>query len=561
MNLNISSLRKKLRLGLMLIVVFAMPTSASIGQDKPEPSAIIAIAPIDDQLKDIEYLAGATSEAFGQMSGLVRLQAQGFLPGVDFTKPIGAMLYFETGKPEPKSVAFFPIKNLDDVLDKISEFAELEEEGETVTIIPDNGDELTLTSKDGYAFVSDVPEMLENLPENPADVVSELTKKYNFSAKLFAQNIPEDLRDIALDWMKDSYESTLDQMGDLQAEFQEAQFDMQMKQLETMVNDVDFITIGFDADKANERIYFDLLMKGVKDSEFQKRVLAGKSDAKSKFTGFLMDKAALTFHNCSGISEEDAKIYVDSMENMRDSLLENIDEKGDEVESEIAEKISGKLVDVMKKTFMAGTMDMGGAVFTDDGLNAAFGAKVVDASELESSIKDIVSEAESKIEDDEVVFNLNSGTHAGLNLHEILINLDEDEIDENVISALSSQVKVILAIGKDQLYVGVGKNPEPTLKKSIDANASDAKQGEFIGQYNVFIAPVMKLVTQIETEEEIVQMLSDKIEEVGKDRIRVTWDVVDGEIQGRMEIQDGIFQMFGVMAENMSGMGGGGADF
>ena len=560
MNQKISSLRMQLRLGLIAVLAVVLPITSVSGQEKPEPSAIIAIASIDEQLKDIEYLAEATSESIGQMSGLIRFQAQGFLPGVDFKKPIGALLYFQEGEMEPKAIGFFPVKNLDDILDKISEFAELEEKGDTVTIIPDNGDELTLVNKNGYAFVSDSAEMLKNLPADPASMIADQVKKYNLSAKLFPQKIPAELRDMAMNWIEENSLSALDQMDDLQADIQEAQLEMQMKQIEMLVQEVDEITMGFDADKSGERVYFDFNMAGVKGSEFQKRLAGSKTEAPSNFTGFLKEKAALTFHNCSGITKEDCELYTESIENMRDTLLEQIDSEGDKIPSELAEKISGKLVDVMKKTLDAGTMDMGGVVYTNDGFDAAFGGKIVDAPELEASIKEIVANLESQIEDDEVVFNLNSGTHSGFNLHQILIKVDEEEFDDTFIKLFGERVNVILGIGKDQVYVAVGKNSESTIKKSIDLNAKQSSKADVIGQYNVFIAPIMKLAADIDPSEPMAQMLRDKIEEVGKDRIRVTWDLVDGQIRGRMEMQDGIFQMFGVMAEAMSGMGGG-ADF
>ena len=74
----------------IVAVIFLLPISATWGQQVPEPSAVIAIAPIDEQLNDVEYLAAATSEQMGQMSGLARFQAQGFLTGVD--GPIGSAM-------------------------------------------------------------------------------------------------------------------------------------------------------------------------------------------------------------------------------------------------------------------------------------------------------------------------------------------------------------------------------------------------------------------------------------------------------------------------------------
>ena len=529
-------------------------------QQKPEPAAVISIAPIDSQLKDVEHLAKATSEMLGAMSGMARLQAEGFLTGMDFSKPSGVLLYFNEGDPSPKRLGFFPVSNLDDILDKISEYAEVEENGDKYTITPDEGDELRLISQGGYAFVSDVEDLLKNLPADPGSMLKSTTGQYNIAAEVFPQRVPADLRQQMLDFIKEGLESTMEQVDEMQPELQEAQLNMQMRQMEMAVNDFEKLTVGLNVDQATKRVYFDVNMQAKSGSEMAKKLAASKASEPSRFTGFLRDGAAMTVHSCSGLSKEDAEMWSESIDGFRDSALAEISEDDDAEKAKILSKISNQIADVLKKTLMEGTLDMGGAVFTEDGLNAAFAAKVVDARSLETSIKEIVAESESKIENDEVVFNLNSGSHAGFNLHEIQVALDVDELDEAVEKLFGDKVTVLLAINDDQVYLGAGRNPMATVKKAIDANASGAKQ-EIIGQYNFHLTPIMALVAKIQPDEDMFEMMREKIAESGNDRIRITYDVVDREMKVRVEMQEGIFQLYGIAFENLSGMGGGGADF
>ena len=543
-------------------MILVLPLSPALGQQIPEPSAVIAIAPIDEQLNDVEYLAAATSESMGQMSGLIRFQAQGFLSGVDFKRPGGAMVYFKEGQEEPDSIAFFPISNIDDVLDKISEFAEVDEDGDVVSIIPDNGEQLYLSQKGDYAFVSDKSALLKNLPNDPGSLVGEQAKNYNISAKVFPQRIPKDLRDEVVGWIKDAYESSIDQMDDIQAEFQQLQLDNNMKQIEMVINDVETLTIGMQADKKTQRILFDLNLKGKSGSKMASKLMASKKAEPTQFAGFLMDNAAFSMHNCSGIDKEDAERISDTMVSTRDLLMEDQEDSMDEAEIDALKKLSDKVIDSVKKTMMAGTLDMGGFAVTNDGLNAVFGGKLIDAAGLESTIKEIVADTKGKIDGDQLAFNLNSGSHAGFNLHEIVVGLDEDEYDENLMKILGEKLQIVLGIGNDKAYAAVGKAPVASLKKAIDANAnaSASSRPEIIGQYNIFIAPIMDLVAQIETEEPMIEDMRRKIQESGKDRIRVTYDVKGDEMMIRSELQDGILQMLGVFAEAMQG-GMGGADF
>ena len=369
---------------ILAAVAILLPMNTSSAQQAPEPSAIIAIASIDDQLTDIEYLAAATSEQLGVISGAIRFQANGFLPGVEFGKTAGAMLYFVEGQAEPNSIGFLPVKNMDDVLDKLSEIGEIEEEGDLITIIPDELDEFTLKKQGGYVFISEKPELLKNLPADPAALISDQTQKYNLSAQVFPQRIPEELRQQALDLIKQGIEGQLDQMDDLQASLQEAQLKMQMKQMEMWVNEFEQVTIGLDIDKGGERVYLDFDFKAVANSDMAKRLAAVKTTEPSHFGGFLMDGAALTVHNCSGISAEDAKNYVESLQNVRDVMLDEIVEEEDEAKAAVLTKITNRLTEVVKKTLESGVLDMGGAVFTDDGLNASFGAKIADSRGLET---------------------------------------------------------------------------------------------------------------------------------------------------------------------------------
>ena len=549
---------------LVALVLTCLPltmTGDILAQEKPEPAAVISIAPLDEQLKDVEYLAKATSEMFGAMSGMARMQAEGFLPGVDFSKPSGILLYFDEGNPEPKRVGFFPVSNLDDILDKVSEFAEVEEDGDAFTITPDSGDEMRLKSQGDYAFVSDTPELLGSLPADPISLVKAATQEYNISAELYPQRIPENLRQQMMDFLKEGVEAAMDDMDDFQAELQEAQFQAQMKQMESWVNDFEKITVGFNADQGSEKVYFDVNMKGLSGSGMAKKLAAAKTSEPSRFAGFLMNNAAFTMHNCSGISKEDADLYADSMDNMRDSILDELSDDDDEAKAKILSKISKQLTETVKKTLADGTLDMGGVVFTDDGLNAAFGAKVVDARNLESSIKEIVVDAESEIKNDEVVFNLNSGSHGGFTMHEILVSLDLEDLDESIEKMFGEKITVLLAINDDQVYVGAGRSPGATVKKAIDANAGGGKNAEMIGQYNFFMTPIMNLLASVQPDQDMFEAMREKIAEVGKDRVGVTYDVVGNEMKVRVEMQDGIFQLYGVAIENLSGMGGGGADF
>ena len=61
--------------------------------------------------------------------------------------------------------------------------------------------------------------------------------------------------------------------------------------MEMLLNETERLMIGLNADKATERIYFDMNMKGKANSEMEKKLTTAKKAGPSQFLGFLMDKA------------------------------------------------------------------------------------------------------------------------------------------------------------------------------------------------------------------------------------------------------------------------------
>ena len=245
--------------GLLIGAASLLAAERGLCQSTSEPAVVISIANIDEQLNDIEYLATAASEEMGQMSGLIKMQAQGFTRGVDTKKPSGMLLYFSDETPEPTAVAFVPIQNLDDLLDTISGFAEVDEGDDIVTIIPDNGQEISLKKVGNYAFIAEQPENLKNVPKDPAKLVGELAGQYNVAATIFPQRIPESLREQALGLIQLGMDQNLDMLDELepmQAELQQKSMEMQMEQMENLFNDTEELVIGMAADEKARAVYF-----------------------------------------------------------------------------------------------------------------------------------------------------------------------------------------------------------------------------------------------------------------------------------------------------------------
>ena len=541
-----------------------LPVERGVCQGSSDPAVVIAIANIDEQLNDIEYLANAASEQMGQMSGLIKMQAQGFLRGIDTKKPAGVLMYFSEDSPEPATLAFVPIKNLDDFLDTIASFAEVDEGDDTVTIIPDDGSEMTLKKIGGYAFISDQAEFLKNAPSNPAELVEEMASKYNISARVFPQRIPENLREMALGLIEQGYEQQLqqlDQIEPMQAELQEENFEMQMAQMESMFTDTEEVVIGMSADEDSKSIYFDMNMTAKAGSSMAELMEESIAKEPSRFLGFLMEDAAMTANMNATIAKETASQYKSMMSTATDQWLDMADgdENMSDAQVELVTNLIEDLSDIMTKTMEQRRMDMGMVVtMVDDKMNLAMGTALADPDKLEDMVKDVVKEVE-KQNVDAIQFNLNSGSHRGTTFHEIIVEVPDNE--EEAQNILGEQVTIILGIGKKEVYLAAGSAPESLLKDAMDKSAeASASEDQPQSQMNLYMTPMLKFAAGMPGAE-MLEMMADTMESASGDRIHLETGSSKNGFKSRIEIQDGILELLGAAGGMMGGMGGGGADF
>ena len=549
--------------GLLMGAASLLAAERGLCQSTSEPAVVISIANIDEQLNDIEYLATAASEEMGQMSGLIKMQAQGFTRGVDTKKPSGVLMYFSDESPEPTAVAFVPVQNLDDLLDTISGFAEVDEGDDIVTIIADNGQEISLKKVGNYAFVSDQPENLQNVPKDPAKLVGEMAGQYNVAATIFPQRIPESLREQALGLIQLGMDQNLDMLDELepmQAELQQKSMEMQMEQMENLFNDTEELVIGMAADEKARAVYFDAIITSKPGSQMANQLAESKKAGRSKFSGFLMDGAAMTVNMTTQITPDITEQYKSMLKTAHDQLGEiiNADENMDDAQVDMVNKLMDNMFDMIGETVERGRMDMGAMLMTADGkMNFVMGAEVAEPEKLEDSLKEVAKMVEKEV-GDEVQFDLNAGSHRGTTFHEILIEVPSSE--EEARNILGDQVTLVVGIGKEAVYFGMGDDPESAMKQAMDKSAETSASNEDTSmQFNLFLSPILKFASGIQGAE-MLEMMSDTLE-AGGDRIQVRSDYIENGVKTRFEIQDGVLQLIGAAGGLMGGLGGGGADF
>ncbi len=550
------SLCKPFVLSLLVGAMTLLPMSKAFCQSTPEPAVVVSIKQIDEQISDVKYLMEASG--FGQMMFFVDAMIKPYTSGIDGKKDAGLMLYFANGSPVPEMVGFLPVTNMDAVLDTVSQMAEIDEGDDMTTIIMDSGQEMSVKMDGDYAFFSMNAGMLESTPSVPKDVIQELSGKYNIAAKIFAENIPAEMKDQAMGLIRQSAEMTQSQLGD------DTSLDLQMEQLDMLMTQADSITIGLGIDEDNKSMIMDFGFKGSPNSDLAAKLADSAPKKPSNFTGFVMDGAAMTLNQSGSISGEDAANYTTVLNDLVPTMMEELGYEADLSDEKLdaIEKAMNTIVEVAEETLQNGVVDMGAVIMLEEeDANFAMGMQLTNPKKLESAVKELAKMLE-EMAPGEIDVNLNSGSHKDVTFHTINGDLSTapDEMQEMVGSSLA----MVVGIGMDTAYIGLGTNPESIIKKAMDASAKNDGKGKpqspaMAMSFN--LVPMLEMAARV-NDDPMMNELIDTLKESGSSAINMNY-VIDDGVNFRVEIQEGIFSLLGAAGQQMQGMqpGFGNEDF
>ena len=522
--------------------------ATSYAQSAPEPAVVISIAPVKEQMNDINYLVDASG--FGQAKFLIKSQIKYITNGIDKTKPAGALLYFEGDNPEPRTVIFLPVKDFDELLDTISNIAEVDDEDDVIKVLPPNGETLYAVEQGDHVFITMDEKSLSDLPEDPQAMLGDLPSKYNLGAHVYGSRVPEELRQKAIDLIQDGYIDSLENMGTDPDEIDQKieDFEEQIKAFE----DIDEVVVGMVTDEDTHKMAMEFSITGKPDSKIAK-TYAGFADAKpTKFAGFMNDKSAMDYNMCFDLNTEDIDQMGRQMDGMVESMMTELDNDGefDEEEMDTIRSAAVQITEVVEETLREGRIDSGGQLMMGENeFNFAAGGQVSNPKKIESAVKEMIGLLSERAAD-AFEFNPSFASHKGVNMHEIVINVPEDE--EELQDYIGSEVIVILGIGKKNVYLAAGKDPMDTLK---DAMNNSGAAPEFPVIYNIRLTPILEFAAST-SGQPMLDGLVEKMKEVGRDKITVYSQAIENGLFTRMEMEDGPLALIQEAVQGMQNMGG-----
>lgn len=511
----------------LVAIVIAMP---ALAQSAAEPAIVVSISSIKEQIKDVSYLMEASG--FGQMKFLAKSQMKHFTRGISADAPGGVLMYFEGDDPMPRIVGFLPVENLDDFLDTISGFMEVDDSEDDIIVSGPDGQELVVRESGENIFISNSADSLKDLPEDPQSMLGELPTKYNMAAHIFGNRVPDELRKKAIDMIKDGYADQLRNMGEEVAEVQIENFEKQIALLE----DIDELKIGMLADKDAQKLAMEFEMKVAPGSKMAESYAMFGAVEPTRFGGFMSDAAALDYNTCFGIKPEDTEQYTSSIDTAIDAVMTELENDGELTDDEV-DTVRGavtELAEVLGETFQSGRIDSGGQIMMEGTeVNLVAGAEIANPQKVENAAKDLIELAQSKA-GDKISVNLNSGSYKGVNLHEVVIHVPEDE--EELQDFIGSEIKILLGIGKKDVYLAAGTSPLDRLKAAMDSKSTEPP--EFPIVYNVRITPILEFFANT-TGQPMLDELTAKMKEIGRDKITIYSKAIENGMFTRAEMDDG----------------------
>ncbi len=519
---------------------------AAMAQDL-KPVAVVSIASVEETLADIGYITSiAGMEDAGKTA---RLFGSALTAGMDKKRPAG--LYIVPKDGDFHGIAFVPVSDLKQLLEIHKEYVgEARDAGGGILEVG-MGRSAFIKEQNGWAFVAESSDHLTGLPDDPLKLLGDLPKQYNIAVKILVQNVPQELRQTALDEIKFGLERGLDQPGaNVDREALERTAKSSLKQIEQLMNEADEVTLGWAVDAAGKRTHIDLNITAKEGSELA-RQMALNAESKSAFTGVLLPEASVTMNATAKLAESDIAQVEAAFQTGREQLSKQIDDDPNLTPEQrtVAKDVLGKLLDVFQQTAKSGKIDLGFAlVLEPKSIGIVAGGYVADGPAFEKAVKQVVELAKNEPDFPKVQFN--AGTHGSVTLHKASVPVPDREPEAREL--LGEKLDIILGIGAKSVYISAGKNAESLLKKVIDQSAQSAEKPVPAMQLNVSVLPILKFMASVD-ENPMLPGLIASLEKAGNDKVLIT---SQGSARGssmRIEVQEGLLRLIGEAVKQATG--------
>jgi hypothetical protein len=546
---------KKILLSFLALGLLAFGVPAAKAKDDAsdtKPVIVAAFSGYGELKRDLEYL-GTLSGNPDMTKGLEQVlmlytQNQG-LAGLDPARPWGASVSITGDGSQFPALAFLPVTDLKQLLDATSALlGEAVEAGDDIYEIKKGASAFFITQKGKWAYIGQQKSALDDVPGDPLKQLRGLDKTYDLAVSIYVQSIPQALRDMAADLIKQGLEARLQQNADdEQAELQGQIARRQAEAVVKGINEIDQITLGLNIDGKGSRTFVDIAVTAVEGSDSAKQFAAETTEATgSRFASVLRPDAILSLHLNSPVSDDEEGQAEEVLKTLGEQLGDAIDDEDDlsDDQKEKSKELVGKLLEQIEETLEEeGRINAGLAVVGTQKLTLALGALVADAKKLEDVVKQFATMAAEDQDLPKPKWNVEK--YKSHRFHALSVPLPDDDDNDNaekLKQAFGDPLKVSLAFGEKTFYLGLGEAGVDTLKELIDNSAQTPDKLSPL-TISLALAPLLKFAAA-QTGNPMAAVMAQGLTP-GKDRIKITLEPIDNGVRYRIEAEEGINKLLG----------------
>jgi hypothetical protein len=536
---------------------------------EPKPIAALAVASYNDLVSDVNFVGGLADQPNlgAAADGFIALATQfKGLAGIDKTRPIGAIIQAagegESAGDDIAGYVCVPITNFKQALGLLKLFNDVESEDGVYKLTPKDSGKTTYVKDLGtWAYISDKAESLAHVVADPLKALGGMEKNYIVSGRVFLGNVPDALREKFLAGLKEGIEKEAHNKKDDESDEQFAQRKKFLEKVEAYVTrvagDLDQIHFGWGLDRAAEKTYLDLSVTAKPDTKTAEE-MATASQAETNFANFRMADAATVWAIASPIPEAKQEIATSLLEVIRGQALGHIGKDAPESERDAHKEIVGEGFELLTKIIKSGRIDavVTGLLSHDSatGLGAFY---VADGDLFDKFVHSIVKGIKSEHPKVDQFVKLDAETVEGHKVHIITIPIPEDfDGRENLVKLIGEKLIVVIAVGKDNVYVGAGRDVGDKLKKAAVASGQTGPKSVPPVSISYAIQPIAGAVAELGKpgERPVAQMAVAELKKTpGEDHVSLTARSITNGTQVRLEVEKGVLRLAGHAAVMATG--------
>ncbi|HPM82235.1 MAG TPA: hypothetical protein PLF81_16120, partial [Candidatus Anammoximicrobium sp.] len=528
-------------LALALTTFGASVTGSAFGQE-PKPLVVASLAGSDEVLSNILYVTEAAS--VGDFGRLAAMLAGPYTAPLDKTRPFGVYLTL-LGEDDVRAMSFVPVKDLKMLLMTMEQQIGKPEDlgGGVLKIAADRPQPMFVKESDGWAFVANRQEHLNDLPKDPVAILDGLDKKYTFALRVNVCNIPSNLREMAVTQVRQGFEDRVAQeLNPQQAQAMRQFGGLLVDSIVQVIEETDHITLGWQVDQEAKKTYLDVNFTAVQGTELAKQMKLIK-EGKSAFAGFSLPDAAMTFLGHGASSKSEVEQSTALLARFREQAMRGIENDGNlanDDERQTVKAIANQLLDIADETVKAAKMDAGAALVLKEGsLAFAGGGFVADGVKLAETLKKLAEFAAQKDPNFPGV-NFDAETYEGVTFHTARIPLQG--ADSKAREILGDPLELVIGTAKTSAYVAFGKDAAGLLKSVLAASSADRGKQLPPSQLRLALTPILAFVAATDPKPEIQAALNAVKQYAGSDTISVTTTPIENGCTVRLEVHEGVLK-------------------